>query len=129
MQQRQTHRAFGLTLSLLLLVVTGVLWKGLGLFVVGLPVLSLSLVLIALIRPKTLWPLNRIWAATIARFLSAVLNYTILAGMFFLVVLPVGLLRRLLGGDTLGRRVARPGASYYRPVEQQVSAETLREIF
>ena len=75
--------------------------------------LGLALALLGAVAPRLLvWP-NRGWMA-MAGALSFVMTRVILAGVFFLTVTPIGILKRLTGWDPLRRR-ARPSSSYWRP--------------
>ena len=56
-----------------------------------------------LLVPRALvWP-NRLWMG-LAEALSFVMTRVILAIVFFALVTPIGLFRRLIGGDPLNRR-------------------------
>jgi len=50
----------------------------------------------------------------LAEVLSFVMTRVTLAVIFFGMVAPIGLFRRMIGGDPLGRRAAR-AESYWRP--------------
>ena len=71
------------------------------------------LVVLALIWPRALvWP-NKAWML-LAEGLSFVTTRVILAIVFFLVVTPIGVVKRVFGWDPLNRRNAG-GGSYWRP--------------
>ena len=73
---------------------------------------GLLLVTLGLAWPRALvWP-NRLWMK-LAEAMSFVMTHIILAVVFFLVVLPIGFIKRLFGWDPLGRR-AKPAASYWK---------------
>ena len=66
-----------------------------------------------LLVPRALvWP-NRLWMG-LAEALSFVMTRVILAIVFFALVTPIGLFRRLIGGDPLNRRAAS-SESYWKP--------------
>lgn len=74
-----------------------------------------ALVLSGLIIPRALvWP-NRLWMG-LAEALSFVMTRVILAIVFFALVTPIGLLRRLVGGDPLSRRAGKSD-SYWKPYQ------------
>lgn len=78
-----------------------------------------SLVVLGLIVPRALvWP-NRLWMG-LAEVLSFVMTRVILAVVFFLLVTPIGLIRRMVGGDPLNRRAAR-AESYWKPYSPRQS--------
>ena len=64
-----------------------------------LPV-SLALLLITMIWPNALRPLATLWFG-LSHVLSNVVSRVILTVIFFLIVTPVGLIRRALGADAL----------------------------
>ncbi len=67
---------------------------------------------LALLAPRALTPLE--WLLSrIFRTVTSALTYVILAVVFFLVLTPLGLIRRLLGKDTLGRRPDPDRTSYW----------------
>ena len=79
---------------------------------IALPLGSL-LVLLGLIWPRTLVLPNKAWML-LAGGLSFVTTRIILGLVFFLVVTPIGIVKRLAGWDPLSRR--SPGSvSYWRP--------------
>ena len=55
---------------------------------------------VAIVRPSILGPLNRAWAK-FGLLLGRVINPVILGVVFFLVVTPMAVIRRLLGKDSL----------------------------
>ncbi len=68
---------------------------------------------LALIRPRTLAPLNRLWTR-FGLLLHRVVSPCVLAMVYYLAVTPIGLLRRLLGHDPLALRLDRAAASYWQ---------------
>lgn len=79
--------------------------------------LGALLVLLGLIFPPALrWP-NRAWMA-LAEVLSFVSTRVILAIVYFLVLTPIGVVKRLSGWDPLHRRAAASD-SYWRPYSER----------
>ncbi|HJQ70380.1 MAG TPA: SxtJ family membrane protein [Blastocatellia bacterium] len=74
--------------------------------------LGAALALFALVFPKALVVPNRLWMG-LARLLSLITTPIIMAAIFFLIITPFGLIRRLSGGDPLNRRAARTD-SYWK---------------
>ena len=66
---------------------------------------------VALARPSILGPLNRAWMR-FGLFLSRLVNPLILGVIFFLVITPIAVVRRLLGKDSL-RLGSKPGIESY----------------
>jgi hypothetical protein len=79
--------------------------------------LGAALVLLGALRPKSLVVPNRLWMG-MAEAMGFVMTRVILGVVFFLFVTPIGLVRRLFGGDPLGRRAART-ESYWKPYTER----------
>lgn len=103
-------RRFGLTLAVAFGLVAAWLWRGrpASAIGIGLGALAATLLTLALVAPRLLAGPERAWMA-IAHAISRVTTPIILGIIYFLVITPIGLLRRLLGHGTLGRRVGGPG--------------------
>ena len=79
--------------------------------------LAAALILIGLVLPRALvWP-NRIWMG-LAETLAFVSTRIILGIVFFGIVTPIGVVKRLFGWDPLQRRAAR-GDSYWKPYSER----------
>jgi hypothetical protein len=115
----RTEREFGLVVGGVL-VLLAFWWIYRGKFVnarqVILP-LGTLLVLLGLIWPRVLVLPNRAWML-LAEGLSFVTTRVILAVVFFLVITPIGLVKRLSGWDPLGRRGPR-SSSYWKPYSER----------
>jgi hypothetical protein len=101
-------------------VVLGAWWLYRGKFFyaprIVLP-LGIALVVFGLVWPKALvWP-NKAWML-LAEALSFVMTRVILAIVFFLIVTPIGVIKRAFGWDPLNRRSASSG-SYWRPYSER----------
>ena len=113
------EREFGLIVGGVLVLLSG-WWLYRGKFSnashLTLPLGSL-LILLGLLWPRVLvWP-NRAWML-LAEGLSFVTTRIILGIVFFLIVTPIGVVKRLLGWDPLNRRSGR-SASYWRPYSER----------
>jgi hypothetical protein len=80
-------------------------------------VVGTLLVLLGALRPQWLVVPNRLWMG-LAEALGFVMTRVILGVVFFLFVTPIGLVRRLCGGDPLGRRAGRT-ESYWKPYTER----------
>jgi glucan phosphoethanolaminetransferase (alkaline phosphatase superfamily) len=118
-KSRRAEREFGLIVGgVLVLLSSWWIYRG------KLPTLSQvtlalggSLVLLGLLFPAVLvWP-NKAWMA-LAEVLSFVTTRIILAFVFFGIVTPIGLIKRLFGWDPLLRRAA-PRDSYWVPYSER----------
>jgi hypothetical protein len=79
--------------------------------------LGTLLILLGLLWPRALVLPNRAWML-LAGGLSFVTTRIILALVFFLLITPIGVLKRLSGWDPLSRRAAR-SASYWKPYSER----------
>lgn len=68
--------------------------------------------LAAAIRPAVLAPLNRIWTR-LGLLMHKVFNPIVMGVMFFVAVLPTGLVMRALGRDLLRQRLDRDAKTYW----------------
>ena len=79
--------------------------------------LAAALILLGLVFPRALvWP-NKIWMG-LAEVLAFVSTRIILGVVFFGIVTPIGVVKRLFGWDPLQRRAAR-GESYWKPYSER----------
>ena len=74
-------------------------------------VLSGVLVAAALIAPTILRPFHRVWMR-LGETLGWVNSRIILSVVFYLVILPIGVIRRLTGSDPMRRRFDATAATY-----------------
>ena len=106
------NRSFGLVFSVLFA------FLGLGPLVRGRPargwalVVAVAFFLAALVFPRTLGPLNRLWLR-FGLFLHACISPVIMGLVFYTTVTPIGLVRRLLGKDPLRLRLDRDAVTYW----------------
>lgn len=111
-----SNRTFGLVLSIFFVVVA------LMPVVRGAPIRWWALIVaapflvIGLIAPRLLSPLNRAWFA-LGQMLHHVVSPVILAVIFYGTVLPTGLVLRALGKDLLRLKFDRKAATYWIPRE------------
>jgi len=122
MKQRRfrVEREFGLIVGSVFVLLAG-WWFYRGKFLhasqVILP-LGALLVFLGLVFPRALVLPNKAWMA-LAEVLSFVMTRIILAIVFFLVVTPIGVIKRLMGWDPLRRRAARTGSYWTTYPERQ----------
>lgn len=119
LQKFRREREFGLIVGGILTLLS-IWWfyraRNLSVAQVTLP-LGALLVLLGIVFPKALiWP-NRGWML-LAEGLSFVMTRIILGLVFFLIVTPIGVIKRLSGWDPLNRR-ASGSASYWRPYSER----------
>lgn len=87
------------------------LWRG-GQAWMWLGALSTGFLLVALLRPALLAPLNKLWMR-FGLLLARIVNPVVLGLLFFVVFTPIGLLARLLGKDFLRLKRDPRAASYW----------------
>jgi hypothetical protein len=105
-------RRFGLTVGGAFLALALLAWwRGHPATASALAALGSCLVLAGLVIPTRLGPVERAWMA-LAHKLSRVTTPIALGAIFLLVLLPVGVLRRMLGGNPLVHRA--PDGSYWK---------------
>ena len=88
-----------------------------------------AFLLVTLVRPRLLHPLNRLWTR-LAGLISKVTNPIMTGLMFYILFTPVALVLRLMGKDLL-RLKAQPGAkTFWIPRDPPGPApETMRNQF
>ena len=129
-RSRRAEREFGLIVGGVLLLLSG-WWVYRGKFPnlspVTLPVGGL-LVLLGLVFPAALiWP-NKAWMA-LAEGLSFVTTRIILAFVFFVIVTPIGVIKRLFGWDPLNRRAATSDSYWTAYSERQKDPRHYEKMF
>jgi hypothetical protein len=117
---RRQLRVFALGLALLLALLAARRWHhapGLGAWLLGAA--ALAVLAPALADPSRIRGLYLLWLVAIAPLAWAV-SYLLLGILYFLVITPIGLARRLLGRDALAlRRRPAPGTLWHpRPRPQ-----------
>lgn len=124
------ERRFGLSVGGVFLALGLLLWwRDHAVIAAVLAVPAGLLVAGALVAPRWLGPVERVWM----RFAAAVgaFNARIILGLaYYLVITPVGLVMRLFGRDPLDRRL-RTGESYWRrrPAEPAPTRERYARQF
>ena len=93
-------RKFGITMAIAFGVIGGLFyWREVEAWT-WLAGIAAAFLIFGLVLPKTLWPIEWAWMK-LAHYLSIVMTYVLLTLTFFLVILPMGLLMRILGKDLL----------------------------
>jgi hypothetical protein len=109
---RDGNRSFGLLIGgVLLLVAAHHYWKERPDFFVWLFV-AVSFIAIALLMPRALAPLRRLWLK-LGHLMSVVVSPIVLALMYVLAIVVTGVLIRLFGKDLLSLKLKPGDASYW----------------
>jgi hypothetical protein len=77
-------------------------------------VLGAVFLVLALMRPSLLAPLNRLWLG-LGAVLHRIVNPLVMGLMFFAVITPTALILKLIGKDLLRRRFPPGAKSYWIP--------------
>ena len=110
--ERGSERAFGIVFTILFLVIGAwPLKDGANPRLWAIAIAALFL-LAALVAPKWLAPLNRLWMA-FGLLLGKIISPIMLLLVYIVAVVPTGLILRLRGKDPLHRRFDRAAASYW----------------
>jgi len=115
----RAQREFGLLVGGIFVLLSS-WWLYRGKFTVVAEVLlplGALLVLLGLLWPRALVLPNKAWML-LAEALSFLTTRLILGLVFFLVVTPIGIVKRMMGWDPLGRRGARR-ESYWQPYSER----------
>ena len=115
-----SNRSFGLVFFVVFLIVS--LWPLLneGQLRIWASITSIIFLFLGLINSKLLYPLNRLWFK-FAVFLGSIVSPIVMAIVFFLVVTPTGLFRKIINKDSLRKKYNKNNNSYWikrdRPID------------
>lgn len=110
--KRGSDRSFGIVFAVIFMVIALLpLWHEEAPRVWAL-ILAAAFLGVALMRPALLSPLNRVWL-TFGALLHRIVSPVVMAGVFYLMVTPIGLLMRILGKRPIPLRFDRDRSSYW----------------
>jgi len=109
-----SERSFGLVFAAVFLIIALYPMIRSGDIRLWALVVAVLFVVICLVCPVVLRPLNVVWFK-FGMFLASVIPPVVMAVIFFIVVTPTGLLLRLFGKDVLRLRLDRSKVSYWIP--------------
>jgi len=92
----------GMAMVLICLLI-GALWDKNQFFLIAIPVLVVNMIFPAFYRPVA-----KIWLG-LSTALGTVMSKLLLCLMFFIILTPIGLLRKLLGSDSLNLKIWNKG--------------------
>ena len=113
-EKQGSPRGFGVVFAVVFAIIG--LWPlmdGEGARVWALAAAAVFLVM-ALMRPSLLSPLNRLWLG-LGAVLHRIVNPMVMGLMFFAVITPTALILKLIGKDLLCRRFSPGAQSYWIP--------------
>jgi hypothetical protein len=96
---------------------------GVPLFVIGA-----LLILTAVLAPNALTYLHKFWIA-LSLLIGWLMTRVILTLVFFLVVMPIGLLQRLVGRSSVDLRFRTGASSYWQPRQKSFAPADYRNQF
>ena len=114
-QALPSERSFGLLFGAVFALLAGYGWlfKGWSLVIVlALVGVAVAFVLLGFVAPKVLRPLNWLWFQ-LGQLLGKIVSPVVLGAIFFLILTPVSLLRRLFGRDELRLKRKASQTSYW----------------
>ncbi len=127
-QNRQSDRAFGVTFAVIFSAIAVVGWWAYDVTLTWALVASLACLVVALVVPWVLLPLNRLWGG-LTRRLGRVTNFLLLGLFFYIIMLPVGGVIRILGRDPVQRPTDPTTDSYFTAVTRHANAKTYPDMF
>jgi hypothetical protein len=107
-----SDRSFGLVFAGFFALLTALKWHKRGELSFPLLCLVLLFLLFALLAPRALAPLNRLWTK-LGLFLHQVTSPILLGLVFYLVFTPMGILMRLTGRDPMRRKWEKSAPTYW----------------
>lgn len=107
-----SDRAFGLAVAAMLLVIDAIAYWRTRQFGWWLIAAVVALIACALAAPSVLSPLNRAWVGT-RNLLSRGTTLVLLAVIYWVAIVPVGLIMRLAGRDRLALGVDKNASTYW----------------
>jgi hypothetical protein len=107
-----SNRSFGVVMAVACLVLSGLgLWAGSAYWPIWAGAAA-GFGGLALLRPRLLSPLNRVWFR-FGLVLHKIVNPVVMGVLFFGVITPVGILMRLTGKRTIGFEFEPDRSSYW----------------
>lgn len=110
-------KKFGISLSIVFLLITLLIFKKSGRFIWPTFLLSFLFFVTALIKPFLLKPVQAI-LARIGLVMNWIFSRLILFIVFYLLFTPMGLIIKLFRGDLLDRKIEKCKDSYWRKKEK-----------
>ncbi|NKB66315.1 MAG: hypothetical protein GKR89_04590 [Candidatus Latescibacteria bacterium] len=115
---RSQLRSFGLVMAAVLAIIAALLWyKEMGAATRIVAVVAGLFGCLGLVGPVLLRPIYTVWML-LARVLSFVNTHILLALVFYTLFVGIGLVKRLVSGDSLERQWEPDRSSYWAPRQQ-----------
>lgn len=123
-----SNRAFGLIFAVIFLVIA--LWP----LINGASPRTWALIIVALfalaalLYPSVLTPLNAAWVK-FGLFMHKIVNPILMGLIFFLTVLPTGLMLKLFGKDPMRRKLDANTKTYWQDRSEKITKESFDNQF
>lgn len=125
---RKELRGFSIILAIAGLVAAWYVNRRGGMSPVYFLILSAGFGLAALLTPKFLVPLHKLWMG-LGIILGAIISRIILTLVFFLVITPIGIFTRLLGKDFLNLKLDKSRPSYWERRQKEKTKDDYQRQF
>jgi len=126
--RRQTNRAFGLTVFIVLATIVMLRWWFTDKVSLSVSVVAGLFLIGALFWSPYLLPFNWLWTR-FSHTMAVASNHAILGLTFFIIIWPVGVMMRIFGKDPMERRFNSEVESYFVPVIRSVDESTFPDLF
>ena len=114
-----SERNFGLVFSTVFWIVAFIPMVNEGNPRVWAIVVASIFLVLSLALPKLLAPLNKLWFR-FGLLLEAIINPIVMSLLFFIAVVPTGLIMRILGKDLLCQKTNKSANTYWNKREEQM---------
>lgn len=116
-KEQKNLRVFGYGLALIIVFVA---WRlghkhGFSMYHFAAFGISSIFVLLTALRLTAIRPVYRIWMKG-ARFIGEIINFVLLAVIFYVIFGLIGIILRLLGKDILDEKIDKSAKTYWKPV-------------
>ena len=105
-------KKFGLSVGLVLLAISMLLFYYENLIYVYLSIISGILILAGLFFPKILFPIQKLWMG-LSVILGFVMSRVIISLLFFLMITPLSIMAKMFKKDFLEKKIDRSKSSYW----------------
>jgi hypothetical protein len=107
-----SEKSFGIVFSIVFLIVALYPLTNSGSLRIWALAVSAVFLLLAYVAPKTLSLINKLWFK-FGMLLGSIVSPIVMALVYFITVLPTGLIMRLLGKDLLRQKLDKGAKSYW----------------
>lgn len=91
-------------------------------------ILAAAFFFAAMVLPKSLTPLNKLWMK-FGLLMHTIMNPILMGLVFFLTVLPTGIILKVLGKDPMNRKFDESAETYWIDRQDKISKESFDNQF